>query len=206
LIQQYLPAAKTIVTIILVATVGLLLSAQFQMKSDIAHYIQLAEHFKSQAEAATAYADSLNLQIVEQERRANEAVRRAEVLGNEATQLRNRAANFNAQAALARAEITDAAEIVRIVLPIQDSIIRTQELVISTQDEQINELTVALSEKNSTIELLTMSRDSLRAVLLTAPDVPRDPNKLFGVKLPSRTTTAVLSFITGVVVAVVVVN
>ena len=197
---------KTLLTIVAIATIGLLFNAQFQMKSDIAHYIALAEQFKLDAETATAYSDSLNAHIIEQELRANEAIRRAARLSSEVTQLRNQASSFSTQALLARAEITDAAEIVRIVLPLQDSVIRTQEQVILKQDEQIGELNYAIVEKNSTIELLTLSRDSLQTVLSKAPDAPRDPNKLFGMKLPSRTTTAIMSFITGVVVTVVVLH
>jgi hypothetical protein len=206
LTQQLLSSAKIVLSIVAVAFIGLLLNAQFQMKSDIAHYIELAEQFKLEAEAANKYADSLNIHILEQEERANAAIARAARLSREVQGLKADVNVFSAQALLARAELTEPIDIIRVVIPLQDSIIKKQDEIITTQGIQIGELNYAITEKNSTIELLTMSRDSLQTILRNPPPVPRDPNKLFGIKLPSRTTTAVVSFITGIIVTVVVLN
>jgi hypothetical protein len=206
LTAELLSSIKLVLSIAAIAVIGVLFNAQFQMKSDIAHYIELAEQFKLEADAANKYADSLNIHISEQEERANAAIARAARLSREVRDLKTQADAFSTQVLLARAELTDPVDIVRIVIPLQDSIIKTQDEIINTQGMQIGELTYAITEKNSTIELLTISRDSLQTILRNAPSAPRDPNKLFGIKLPSRTTTAVVSFITGIIVTVVVLN
>ena len=76
---------------------------------------------------------------------------------------------------------------------------KEQENTINTQDTQIGQLNKALNSKDNVINLLTLSRDSLQKVVINIPQAPKNPNKMFGIPLPSRKVMLVTGFIAGVV-------
>ena len=67
------------------------------------------------------------------------------------------------------------------------------------RSNEIFHLRVALDKKDTVISLLTMSRDSLQKVSKILPPAPKNPDKMFGITLPSRTT----SFIAGTLVGII---
>jgi len=95
--------------------------------------------------------------------------------------------------------VTDSLSHMTSIISLQDSIIEQQENTIDTQDAQIGQLNKALQNKDNAIFLLTTSRDSLQKVVLNIPPAPKNPNKMFGIPLPSRKVMAVTGFIAGAI-------
>jgi hypothetical protein len=63
----------------------------------------------------------------------------------------------------------------RVIIPKQDSLINEQSVVISKQVNAIENLNSAIVNKDSTITLLTLSRDSLQRVVKNIPTPPKPP-------------------------------
>jgi len=167
-------------------------------------YISEYKKFQAQAEQASDYADSLAQEIVIADNEARAAQGRANMFKKQAVESRNETLNMMDRAQVLTETITDTLKLARAILPLKDSIITKQETTISTQDKQIFELESALKNKDTAIALLTLSRDSLQTVVNNIPPAPKNPNRMFGIKLPSRKTTFVVGVVAGVVLGGVV--
>lgn len=102
-------------------------------------------------------------------------------------------------------EITDTAQII----VIKDGIISTLKADIKKADEIIKDkdkvISIAETQKQQLQKQVTLvieQRDKLQIVVDGLPKTPRDPNKFFGIPLPSRK----LSFVVGAVVGGVVIS
>jgi len=73
-----------------------------------------------------------------------------------------------------------------------DTVIAQQNLIITERKGQVDTLNLALTHA-------MVRGDSLQAVLNALPKAPKNPNKIFGISLPSRTTIGIVGFISGVV-------
>lgn len=167
-------------------------------------YISEYKKFQAQADSASKFADSLAQEVVIAENEARAAQSRAVVYSRQATELKNETLNLMDRAQMLTETITDTLTLARELLPIKDSIITKQETTITTQDKQIQELESALKSKDTAISLLTLSRDSLQTVVNNIPPAPKNPNRMFGIKLPSRKTSFVVGVVAGVVIGGVV--
>jgi hypothetical protein len=94
--------------------------------------------------------------------------------------------------------LLDTLELARQVLPLKDSIIAKQKETITLQSTQVTELESALGKKDDALKLALMRGDSLQAVINLIPPAPKNPNRMFGIKLPSRKA----SFLVGVAMGV----
>ena len=175
-------------------------------KSDDAmdKYISDYKKFQAQADSASRFADSLAVEINIAENEARAAEGRASIYKKQVVETRNETMSMVSRAQELSETITDTLELARAILPLKDSIITKQETTISTQDKQISELESALKSKDTAIALLTLSRDSLQTVVKNIPPAPKNPNRMFGFKLPSRKTTFVVGVVAGVVLGGVV--
>lgn len=88
------------------------------------------------------------------------------------------------------------------IIPLQHHVIQQQDSTIKVQEKTIATQDTALVAKDSTISDLTSSRDSLRTILRRPPDVPRPARFLFIFPMPTRTQAFVAGTVTGVVLAV----
>lgn len=167
-------------------------------------YIAEYKKFQAQADSASKFADSLAQEVVIAENEARAAQSRAVVYSRQATELKNETLNLMDRAQMLTETITDTLTLARELLPLKDSIITKQETTITTQDKQIQELESALKNKDTAISLLTLSRDSLQTVVNNIPPAPKNPNRMFGIKLPSRKTSFVVGVVAGVVIGGVV--
>lgn len=83
----------------------------------------------------------------------------------------------------------------------QDTIIAKKNTTIGIQKTQIGLLKITILEKDTSITQLTAANTILSNSLKTTPILKHDPNKFLGIiPLPSRTTSAILGFVAGVVV------
>jgi len=138
-------------------------------------YLAQMREFKEQSELASKYADSLKTEVTIQENNARAAVARAEVAQREALLSRTRVATLRGDVDSLKETITDSTEMARLIIPKQDSVINEQSVVIGKQASAIEHLNIAVVSKDSTITLLTLSRDSLQRVVKNIPTPPKPP-------------------------------
>jgi len=162
-------------------------------------YISEYKTFKAQADSANHFADSLKTQIVIQENEARISISKSHMLEKQVTVLKSKTSVMKDTRDSLRTTIVDSTEMARKIIPLQDSIIVHQDTVIHKQGEQITNLMRALTLKDSTISLLTLSRDSLQTIVRNIPPPPKNPNKIMGFSLPSRTVVGATAFVVGVV-------
>ena len=168
-------------------------------------YIQQYKQFQAQADSAVKFADSLKTQIIIEETEAQLAQEKAnhyaedvKALRTTTSVLKNKRDSLLKETGMPQT-VTDSILHMSSIISIQDSIIDQQENTINTQDTQIVQLNKALNNKDNVINLLTLSRDSLQKVVINIPQAPKNPNKMFGIPLPSRKVMLVTGFIAGVV-------
>lgn len=173
-------------------------------------YIQQYKQFQAQADSAVKFADSLKTQIIIEETEAQLAQEKAnhyaedvKALRKTTSVLKNKRDSLLKETGMPQT-VTDSIVHMSSIISIQDSIIDQQENTINTQDTQIVQLNKALTSKDNVINLLTLSRDSLQKVVINIPQAPKNPNKMFGIPLPSRKVMLVTGFIAGVVTTVTV--
>jgi hypothetical protein len=169
-------------------------------------YIADYKKFQNEAQVASAMADSLKFEIEKQEEQAATAVARARSLGVRVVAIQQTSEGMRNRAAAMSEAITDTLELARKILPVKDSIITQQDSIITIQNQQNTELTRALEHKDTTISLLTISRDSLQNVINAIPPAPNNPNRIFGIQLPSRKASFIVGAITGVALTFVLVK
>lgn len=138
-------------------------------------YLAQMREFKEQSELASKYADSLKTEIDVQETKANAAVARAETAQRLAESSRTRTAALREDLDSLKETITDSTEMARLIIPKQDSVISQQTVTITNQVIAIENLNNAIVNKDSTITLLTISRDSLQRVVNNIPTPPKPP-------------------------------
>jgi hypothetical protein len=138
-------------------------------------YLAQMREFKEQSELASKYADSLKTEITIQENNARAAMTRAEVAQQEAWASRTRVAALRGGLDSLKETITDSTEMARLIIPKQDSVINEQSVTIDKQAGAIEHLNIAIVNKDSTITLLTLSRDSLQRVVNNIPTPPKPP-------------------------------
>jgi len=168
-------------------------------------YIQQYKQFQAQADSAVKFADSLKTQIIIEEteaqlaqEKANDYAEDVKALRKTTSVLKNKRDSLLKETGMPQT-VTDSIVHMSSIISIQDSIIDQQENTINTQDTQIGQLNKALNSKDNVINLLTLSRDSLQKVVINIPQAPKNPNKMFGIPLPSRKVMLVTGFIAGVV-------
>lgn len=175
-------------------------------------YISEYKEFKTRADSAVRFADSLKTQIAIETNEARAAEMRAETYAKDVKKLKMTTANLLSrrdslmQETIMPKTVEDSLEFVRSIIPLQDSIITSQNGTILNQENQITELSRALKNKDNAILLLTTSRDSLQKVIINIPPPPKNPNKLFGIPLPSRKASFVVGTVVGLAAAVTIIK
>ncbi len=204
-IPHILKTTKSIVIISVIASLSYCVTTSAK-QDEMDKYIAEYKKFQAQADSAIHFADSLKTQITIEENEARAAESRAKALGSQVVELRTSTTNLKTVAATMSKTITDTLELARAILPVKDSIIAQQEITIETQASQVSELERALKNKDNAILLLTTSRDSLQKVVINIPQAPKNPNRMFGIKLPSRKMSFLVGIGVGVVSGVLVVK
>jgi hypothetical protein len=168
-------------------------------KDEMTQYITQYNEFKTEAELANAMVDELRIQVAEKEHEANAAMARATQLGAQARQQRVTVASAIEQKDVLLETITDSIEMARTIIPAQEEIIVTQTQIIATQDTQINELNSVVILQRESNQLLTFAVDSLQQVIINIPPPPKNPNKMFGIPLPTRKQSLLGGIVIGVI-------
>jgi hypothetical protein len=173
-------------------------------KDEMDTYIAQYNEFKSDAEKANAMVDELRVQVAEKEHEAQAAQSRAAYLN---TQVRERKQSVSGAISVKDSllkTITDSIEMARVIIPEQEKIIESQIVIIKTQDEQVHELNTVITLQKESNQLLTFAVDSLQKVIINIPAAPKNPNKMFGISLPTRKQSLIGGIVIGVVTTFVI--
>lgn len=163
-------------------------------------YITDYQKFQHSADSVSKFADSLLTQIAMVDGEAKAAQNRAKVYEQRVVTLKSETSSLNDRAQELIETITDTLELARHILPLKDSIITTQETTIITQDRQIQELETVILKKDDALHLAILRGDSLQTAVNNIPPAPKNPNRMFGIKLPSRKTTFIVGVAAGVLI------
>ena len=173
-VTALIPFIKMLLVAIATFAIVMVVNTNVMNNKEQSYLAQMRE-FKEQSELASKYADSLKTEISIQENNARFAIARAQTAQQEANVARMRAAVLRSGVDSLKETITDSTEMARVIIPKQDSLINEQSVVIGKQVSAIENLNSAIVNKDSTITLLTLSRDSLQRVVNNIPTPPKPP-------------------------------
>ena len=209
LIAETITAVLPLAKIALVAAGVLALVMMFkvnQTEDEMDKYIAEYKVFQQKVEVATELADSLKAEIVIADNESRAAESRARVLSRQVNALQNETLSMEERATTMQETLTDTLELARQLLPLKDSIIAKQKETIDVQGGQVKELESALLNKDNALRMAMMRGDSLQAVINLIPPAPKNPNRMFGIKLPSRKASFVVGLAMGVGAGVLVIK
>ena len=169
-------------------------------------YIEEYKAFQAKADSVTELADSLKEEIVIADNESRAAESRAKILGRQVNSLKNETLSMEERAEVMKETLLDTLELARQVLPLKDSIIAKQKETIAAQDGQVTELQSALQSKDNALRMAMMRGDSLQAVINLIPPAPKNPNRMFGFKLPSRKASFAIGLAMGIGAGVLVIK
>jgi uncharacterized phage infection (PIP) family protein YhgE len=169
-------------------------------------YIEEYKQFQAKADSVTELADSLKAEIVIADNESRAAESRAKILGRQVNSLKNETLSMEERAEVMKETLLDTLELARQVLPLKDSIIAKQKETIAAQDGQVTELQSALQSKDNALRMALIRGDSLQAVINLIPPAPKNPNRMFGFKLPSRKASFLVGVAMGVGTSILVVK
>lgn len=169
-------------------------------------YIKEYKAFQAKADSVSDFADSLVVEITVADNEARAAEGRAKILSRQVNDLRNETLSMEERAEVMKETLLDTLELARQILPLKDSIIAKQKETIATQGGQVTELETALQRKDDALKLALMRGDSLQAVINLIPPAPKNPNRMFGIKLPSRKASFAVGLAMGLGTGILVIK
>jgi membrane-associated HD superfamily phosphohydrolase len=169
-------------------------------------YIEEYKAFQAKADSVTELADSLKEEIVIADNESRAAESRAKLLGRQVSALTNETLSMEERAETMKETLLDTLELARQILPLKDSIIAKQKETIATQGSQVTELESALQSKDNALRMAMIRGDSLQAVINLIPPAPKNPNRMFGFKLPSRKASFAIGLAMGIGAGVLVIK
>lgn len=185
---------------------GLVMYVKNDSQDEMDKYIAEYKVFQAKAEAATELADSLKQEIVVADNESRAAESRAKVLSRQVNTLRDETLSMEERAEVMKETMLDTLELARQLLPLKDSIIAKQKETIDVQGGQVKELESALSSKDNALRMALIRGDSLQAVINLIPPAPKNPNRMFGIKLPSRKASFAVGLAMGLGAGVLVIK
>lgn len=185
---------------------GLVMYVKNDSQDEMDKYIAEYKVFQAKAEAATELADSLKQEIVVADNESRAAESRARVLSRQVNTLRDETLSMEERAEVMKETMLDTLELARQLLPLKDSIIAKQKETIDVQGGQVKELESALLSKDNALRMAMIRGDSLQAVINLIPPAPKNPNRMFGIKLPSRKASFAIGLAMGLGAGVLVIK
>jgi hypothetical protein len=198
------PIAKWM--LIAAGLLGVVMYVKNDSQDEMDKYIAEYKVFQQKAEAATELADSLKQEIVIADNESRAAESRAKVLSRQVNTLRDETLSMEERAEVMKETLLDTLVLARQLLPLKDSIIAKQKETIDVQGGQVKELESALSSKDNALRMAMIRGDSLQAVINLIPPAPKNPNRMFGIKLPSRKASFAVGLAMGLGAGVLVIK
>jgi len=169
-------------------------------------YIEEYKEFQAKADSVTELADSLKGEIIIADNESRAAEGRAKILSRQVNSLKNETLSMEERAEVMKETLLDTLELARQVLPLKDSIIAKQKETIAAQGTQVTELESALQSKDNALRMAMMRGDSLQMVVNLIPPAPKNPNRMFGFKLPSRKASFAVGLAMGLGTGILVIK
>jgi len=169
-------------------------------------YIEEYKQFQAKADSVTELADSLKEEIIIADNESRAAESRAKVLSRQVNTLRDETLSMEERAEVMKETLLDTLVLARQLLPLKDSIIAKQKETIEVQGGQVKELESALSSKDNALRMAMIRGDSLQAVINLIPPAPKNPNRMFGFKLPSRKASFAVGLAMGLGAGILVIK
>lgn len=185
---------------------GVVMYVKNDSQDEMDKYIAEYKVFQAKAEAATELADSLKQEIVIADNESRAAESRAKVLSRQVNTLRDETLSMEERAEVMKETLLDTLVLARQLLPLKDSIIAKQKETIDVQGGQVKELESALLSKDNALRMAMIRGDSLQAVINLIPPAPKNPNRMFGIKLPSRKASFAIGLAMGLGAGVLVIK
>ena len=198
------PIAKWM--LIAAGLLGVVMYVKNDSQDEMDKYIAEYKVFQQKAEAATELADSLKQEIVIADNESRAAESRAKVLSRQVNTLRDETLSMEERAEVMKETLLDTLVLARQLLPLKDSIIAKQKETIDVQGGQVKELESALSSKDNALRMAMIRGDSLQAVINLIPPAPKNPNRMFGFKLPSRKASFAVGLAMGLGAGILVIK
>lgn len=198
------PIAKWM--LIAAGLLGVVMYVKNDSQDEMDKYIAEYKVFQQKAEAATELADSLKQEIVIADNESRAAESRAKVLSRQVNTLRDETLSMEERAEVMKETLLDTLVLARQLLPLKDSIIAKQKETIDVQGGQVKELESALLSKDNALRMAMIRGDSLQAVINLIPPAPKNPNRMFGIKLPSRKASFAIGLAMGLGAGVLVIK
>jgi len=209
LIAETLSAVLPLAKIVFVAVSALALVMMFKVnQQQDAMDVYIAEYkvFQTKAENATKLADSLSQEIIVADNESRAAEGRARILSRQVNSLKDETLSMEERAETMKETLLDTLELARQILPLKDSIIAKQKETIDAQGGQVKELESALVSKDNALRMAVIRGDSLQAVINLIPPAPKNPNRMFGFKLPSRKASFAVGLAMGLGAGILVIK
>lgn len=204
-ITAVLPLAK--IALVAAGVLGLVMMLKLNKTEDeMDKYIAEYKVFQAKADSVTELADSLKVEIVIADNESRAAESRAKILGRQVNTLQNETLSMEERAETMKETLLDTLELARQVLPLKDSIIAKQKETIAAQGSQVTELESALQSKDNALRMAMMRGDSLQMVVNLIPPAPKNPNRMFGFKLPSRKASFAVGLAMGLGAGILVIK
>lgn len=176
-------------------------------KTELDNFIVEYEEFKKNAEETTEYAESLKshvLTLQDSVAQTETTVKKLKIEIVFNSKARERLKSERTQIQTELAQVTSIQDTVTVQekiisnletqLTVADNTITSQNEVISLRDQQLTQMQLAAN-------LAVQRGDSLQTILTNIPKTPKNPDRwIFGIPKPSRTTVAIVSILTGIVV------
>jgi len=169
-------------------------------------YIEEYKEFQAKADSVTEFADSLKEEIIIADNESRAAEGRAKILSRQVNSLKNETLSMEERAETMKETLLDTLELARQILPLKDSIIAKQKETIIAQGTQVTELESALQSKDNALKLALIRGDSLQMVVNLIPPAPKNPNRMFGFKLPSRKASFAVGLAMGLGAGILVIK
>ena len=206
LAKSYAPVIRTAIIALTILGILLFTNAFMQQRKQIKEYTDDIAQFEVDLNTANVFVDSLKNEIKLQDKLIYQSTRHIDSLDTTVEELEEVNIDLQDRLESLRVPITVIPnDTINQIIQLQDSIIVHKDQIIAVKDETIDELDTIIRRKDINIMFLTSSVDSLQTVIRTMPEFPIESNKYFGfIPKPSRTTTAAVSFLGGVIVTLLV--
>lgn len=221
---NFLRALPEAIKIILVAALVFLVTdtcSGRKAKTEIETYIEKYEEFEKQTESTVKMIDSVKQEADAKAQEAAKYMQEADSLRDANARLLQTLPSPRVVDSLRthidslKVATKDSVELARTVIPAQDDLIEKLDstntgLVISNGLLNRENLGLRASHGKLTLEIvdLRFALDSARTNLVNIPEPPKNPDKFFFGLLnkPTRTQTAVIGFVGGVVTTAIIIN
>jgi hypothetical protein len=210
--------APSWLVLVMILCLGLSIGHDITGRTELSGYIEEMKQYKDSTKILLKRADSVKANEIRRDSVITDAVVSANEARAEAARIKATrpspavVAKLRSELDSLKGAISDSVEMARVIIPKQDSLIVKQDSTIRADSNifkqnatEAGKLRFSLAEEIKSKDSFKNTAQELQNQLDKMPKTPKDPDKLFGlIKMPSRTTGAIVGFIGGVVTMIAI--